>query len=208
MTHLERRRVRAGIVWCAGSCTYVAFEAVAAADFRPRYSYIDNFVSDLGVPGASSPLALLMNVGFFANGVLFLVGAVALRKTGAFLGLAAVNAFGNALIAFFHSGSATHAVGAVLAIVGGNAAVLAGSSIVGGWHRKVSVGLGVFGLLSFVLFVIDLTSAAVPHGVVERCSVYSITVWQLLTAAALLRRPPGTIRKSRSPGHRWSTLDQ
>ena len=182
--------MRAGIVWCAGSFAYLAVEAVAAAAFRPRYSYIDNFVSDLGVPGLASPLAWLMNVGFFVNGVLFLAGAVALRKTGPFFGLAAMNALGNVLIAFFHSGSAVHAVGAVLAIVGGNAAILAGSSIIGGVHHKVSIGLGLFGLLSFALFVFDLKSGTLPRGVVERCSVYSITVWQLLTAATILTRRP------------------
>ena len=83
-----------------------------------------------------------------------------------------------------------HAVGAVLAIVGGNAAILAGSSIIGGWHRKVSVALGAFGLLSFMTFMIALSSAVLPLGVLERCSVYSITAWQLLTGAWLLSRRP------------------
>ena len=118
---------------------------------------------------------------------------------GCFVALAAANAVGNLLIAAFHSGPAAraegtawvHAIGAVLAIVGGNAAILAGSRIVSGWHRKVSVALGAFGLLSFVLFVIELkASSALPLGVWERCSVYSITAWQLLTAAWLLSRRP------------------
>ena len=120
---------------------------------------------------------------------MFLVGALVF-KARLFRALVGANLLGNVLIAVFHSGSATHAVGAVLAIVGGNAAIIAGWSIIGGWHRKVSVGLGVFGLLSFALFVIDLKSAALPIGVVERCSVYSITAWQLLTGAALLSRRP------------------
>ncbi len=179
-----------GPAWLVGALTYLTLEAVAAAAFRPHYSYAHNFISDLGVPGLRSPLAWLMNMGFCVNGLLFLIGAVAVSKARRFLALAAANAVGNVLIALFHSGSAAHALGAVLAIVGGNAAILAGSSIVGGWHRTVSIGLGVFGLLSFALFVIDLKSAPVPLGVVERCSVYSITAWQLLTAAALLSRRP------------------
>lgn len=190
MTHLRRRRICVGIVWITGSFAYLTLEAVAAAAFQPPYSYAVNFVSDLGVPGSSSPLAWLMNLGFCVNGVLFLVGAVVLNAAGPFLAFAAANALGNIMIAFFHSGSAAHAVGATLAIAGGNAAILAGSSTIGGWHRRVSVGLGLFGLLSFVIFVVDLKSATVPLGVVERCSVYSITVWQLLTAAALLNRRP------------------
>jgi hypothetical membrane protein len=142
-----------------------------------------------------------MNTAFCLQGSLFLVGAILsvraleTRKAGLFLTLAAANAVGNLLIAFFHSGPSptawVHAVGAVLAIVGGNGAILAGSRIVSGWHRKVSVGLGTFGLLSFVLFGIELkASSALPHGVTERCSVYSITAWQLLTAAWLLSRRP------------------
>jgi hypothetical membrane protein len=146
-----------------------------------------------------------MNTAFCLQGSLFLVGAiltvraVAPRKAGVFLTFAAANAVGNLLIATFHSGPAAraegtawvHATGAVLAIVGGNAAILAGSRIVSGWHRKVSVALGAFGLLSFVLFVIELkASSALPLGVWERCSVYSITAWQLVTAAWLLSRRP------------------
>ena len=121
-----------------------------------------------------------MNTAFCVQGTLFLVGAiltvraVEARKAGLFVTLAAANAVGNLLIAAFHSGPAAraegtawvHAIGAVLAIVGGNAAILAGSRIVGGWHRKVSVALGAFGLLSFVLFVIELkASSSLPLGV-------------------------------------------
>ncbi|MFZ1162352.1 DUF998 domain-containing protein [Mycobacterium sp.] len=187
--------------WLTAGLTYLTLEAVAAAAFRPHYSYAHNFISDLGRPSGDSPLAWLMNTAFCVQGTLFLVGAfLAVRalkacKAGLFLTLAATNTVGNLLIAAFHSGpSATawaHAVGAVLAIAGGNTAVLAGSSILGGWHRRVSVGLGVFGLLSFALFVIELkASSFLPLGVWERCSVYSITAWQLLTAAWLLSRRP------------------
>ena len=116
-----------------------------------------------------------------------------------FLALAAANAAGNILIAFFHSGpsgtAGVHAAGAVLAIVGGNAAILASSSVIIGpaWYRRVSTGLAVFGLLSFIVFVIELTTPAVhlpPPAVWERCSVYPITAWQIFTAAWLLIRRP------------------
>jgi hypothetical membrane protein len=204
MTTSNRQRVSAAVAWLSAGLTYLTLEAVAAASFRPRYSYAHNFISDLGIPSDDSPLAWLMNTAFCLQGTLFLVGAilavraVAPRKAGLFLTLAAANAVGNLLIAAFHSGPAAraegtagvHAIGAVLAIVGGNTAILAGSRIVNGWHR-VSVALGAFGLLSFLLFVIELKgSSALPLGVWERCSVYSITAWQLLTAAWLLSRRP------------------
>ncbi|HXO46433.1 MAG TPA: DUF998 domain-containing protein [Mycobacterium sp.] len=205
MTTSKRQRVSAGVAWLSAGLAYLTLEGIAAAAFRPHYSYAHNFISDLGIPSNDSPLAWLMNTAFCVQGTLFLVGAiltaraVAPRKARAFVTLAAANAVGNLLIAAFHSGPAAraeetawvHAIGAVLAIVGGNAAILAGSRIVSGWHRKVSAALGAFGLLSFVLFVIELKgSSALPLGVWERCSVYSITAWQLLTAAWLLSRRP------------------
>ena len=208
MTEPTRRRlyaVSAAVAWLAAGLAYLTLEAVAAGAFRPHYSYARNLISDLGIPSDDSPLAWLMNTAFGVQGTLFLVGAiltvraVEARKAGLFVTLAAANAVGNLLIAAFHSGPASHAngtawvhaIGAVLAIVGGNAAILAGSRIVSGWHRKVSVALGAFGLLSFVLFVIELkASSSLPLGILERCSVYSITAWQLFTAAWLLSRRP------------------
>jgi hypothetical membrane protein len=208
MTEPIRRRqyaVSAAIAWISAGLAYLTLEAVAAAAFQPHYNYAHNFISDLGIPSSDSPLAWLMNTAFGVQGTLFLAGAiltvraVAPRKAGLFVTLAAANAVGNLVIAAFHSGPAAraegtawvHAIGAVLAIVGGNAAVLAGSRIVSGWPRKVSVALGAFGLLSFVLFVIELrASSALPLGALERCSVYSITAWQLLAAAWLLSRRP------------------
>lgn len=193
----KRRRVSAAVAWLSAALAYLTLEAVAAAAFRPHYSYARNVISDLGVPGDHSPLAWLMNLGFCVQGTLFLVSAAltAPREARLFLSLVTANAIGNVLIAIFHSGPSptawVHAIGAVLAIVGGNAAILVGSRITGSWHRKVSVALGTFGLLSFLLFVIELkASGALPLGVWERCSVYSITAWQLLTAAWLLTRRP------------------
>ncbi len=205
MTTSSRGRVSAAVAWSSAGLAYLTLEGIAAAAFRPHYSYAHNFISSLGIPSNGSPLAWLMNTAFCVQGTLFLVGAilavraVEARKAGLFVTVAAANAVGNLLIAAFHSGPASHpngtawvhAIGAMLAIVGGNAAILAGSRIVSGWHRKVSVALGAFGLLSFALFVIELKeSSSLPLGVLERCSVYSITAWQLLTAAWLLSRRP------------------
>jgi hypothetical membrane protein len=176
------RRAFAAAAWLSAGLAYLILEAIAAGAFRPSYSYSHNFISDLGVP-SRSPLACLMNTAFCVQGTLFLAGAVLAAPRRMFLTLAAANAVGNILIAIFHSGSATHALGATLAIVGGNAAILAAPV---GW-RKASVALGAFGLLSFGLFVVGLkTSGGLPLGLLERCSVYSITGWQLLSAVWLL----------------------
>jgi hypothetical membrane protein len=125
-----------------------------------------------------------MNTAFCVQGTLFLVGGIFLARARLFLSLVAANAIGNVLVAIFHSGVPVHAVGAVLAIVGGNAAILAGSRIGEPIYRRVSVGLGVFGLLSFVIFVLAMRTSTV--GVWERCSVYSILTWQMFTAIGTL----------------------
>ena len=199
--------VSAAVAWISAGLAYVILEAIAAAAFRPHYSYVRNLISDLGVTSAS-PRAYLMNTAFCLQGTFFLVGAVLTvrafekRAYRLFLTLAAANAVGNILIAALHSGSAAqadgtgwvHATGAVLAIAGGNAAILAGSSIIHTWtpwYRTVSIGLAVFGLLSFMMFVIESTTTAVqllPPAVWERCGVYPIITWQMFTAAWLLTR--------------------
>jgi hypothetical membrane protein len=192
-----RPGLASAVAWITGPLTYLILEAIAAAAF-PHFSYAHNFISDLGVP--ASPRAWTMNAAFCVQGTLFLVGAVFLvrafekRSARLFLTLAAANAVGNILIAVFHSGVAAHAVGAVLAIVGGNTAILAGSRIGGSSYRRVSLVLGAFGLLSFVVFVLVLKHVMhAPLGVWERGSVYSILLWQVFTAACLLalfnRRP-------------------
>jgi predicted tellurium resistance membrane protein TerC len=53
----------------------------------------------------------------------------------------------------------------------------------------MSLGLGAFGLLSFVVFVLVLKHVVhAPLGVWERGSVYSILVWQMFTATWLIAR--------------------
>jgi hypothetical membrane protein len=216
----NRRRLfatSAAAMWIAAGLGYMILEAIAAAGFRQHYSYAHNFISDLGVTSrgmfqgrmVDSPLAYVMNTAFYLQGTLFLVGAILLvrafetHKAALFLSLAATNTVGNFLVAAIHSGpiaqangtSWVHATGALLAILGGNAAILAGSSIVrnvsGPWYRGVSAGLALLGLLGFTLLVMELKISALnilPPAVWERCSVYSITAWQMFTAAYLLTR--------------------
>jgi Protein of unknown function (DUF998) len=183
---------------------------VTADGCRPAYSYTRDFISNLGVP-SESPLAEVMNAAFCLQGTLFLLGAVfivgALRTspTNLFLSLALANALGNVMVAAVHGGPTAHAdgsiwvhqFGALLAIVGGNAAILVGSSVVAGagspgWLRRVPVGLAAFGLLSFVLLLLKMQMAAIrilPPAVWERASVYSIIAGQVCIAAYLLIRP-------------------
>lgn len=199
--------ISAAAAWLVAAAGYLVLEAVAAHGARPHYSYTRDYISDLGIPSASS-LAGLMNTAFCLQGTLFFLGAIlavtaAGRRAGCFVALAAANAVGNIVVAVVHSGPAAHAsgtiwvheTGAVLAIVGGNAAIVAGTAVVDShgprWYRTVSVGFGVLGLLSFVVLVLDMTITAIrvlPLAVWERASVYTIIAWQLCSAAYLLTR--------------------
>lgn len=213
----DRRRwfeVGAAGAWTVAGVSYLVLEAVAADAFRPRYSYARNYISDLGVTAGGdvidSPLAWLMNVAFYLQGTLFLVAAVLFvhalrsRRRAVFLTCAAMNSVGNIVVGTFHSGPQAsvdgtawlHVTGAVLAIVGGNAAIVAGSWMLGNaggpkWYRAASLVIAAAGLLCFVMLGIDSRTTAfqiAPDGVWERGSVYSIIGWQLLTAGYLLGR--------------------
>ena len=199
---------RAGVVWLAGAALYLLAEAVAASGY-PGYSYVEDYISDLGVPHGTtgtvgSHVATVMNLGFVANGTAFLIGALLVARVGPggrripFVALAAVHAVGNLLVATFHSGgqdTALHTLGAGMAIVGGNLAVCVAGPIAGRagaprWYGAASTAAGLLGLAALAVLV---AASGVPVGVPERISVYTIVGWELVTGAVLLgaRRPPG-----------------
>lgn len=185
-----RRGRAAALLWLLAAAGYLLAEALAAAAL-PGYSYRTDYISTLGDPTVS-PRAPLMNAAFAVQGVCFAAAALlvaAARKQLWFLVFAVGNGIGNVLIAVVHGGQGNpwHIVGAALAIVGGNAAALAGS----GAHRVrayrvASIALGALGLVCL------LVTAAAPSqvGGWERGSVYPIFAWQILTAIMLLRAGP------------------
>jgi hypothetical membrane protein len=185
------------VCWLAAGMAYLALEGIAAHAI-PGYGYAHDYISDLGRP--DSPLSPLMNAAFVFQGTLFFAGAAFLsRDTGRRRGVvlvacAAANAVGNVVVATVPGGPTgiawLHVAGAVLAIVGGNAAILVGSAIPRArrGYRAISVGLAALGLLSFALLAIDaiFSTTLLPGPVLERISVYTIIGWQVLTALRLI----------------------
>lgn len=186
----------AALLWLAGAAGYFAAEALAATAL-PGYGYGADYISTLGDP-AVSPRAPLMNAAFAFQGVcfalaaaLFVTGATRSRNRWWFLVFAVGNGIGNVLIAVVHSGQGNpwHVIGAVLAIVGGNGAAIAGSGLTASKvHRAASAALGVLGLLCLLV----VGSGAHHMGLWERGSVYPIFAWQVLTAVVVLRRQAGS----------------
>ena len=186
--------------WVVAALAYFVAEAIAAAAIEPSYSYATDYISELGVPGRS-PQAVLINAAFVTQAILFPAGAllvargVAAPRASWFLAFAVLNGLGNLLVATAHSGTGSkwHVAGAVLAIAGGNAAVLAGSAALrragaSRAYRAVSVVLGVLGLLCLLAMAVDTSHTVLPIGTWERGSVYPIFIWQTVTAGYLVGR--------------------
>ena len=143
------------MLWLLAAAGYLAAEAFAAMAL-PGYAYGGDFISTLGDPAVSS-WAPLMNAAFAFQGVCFAVAAALVadklpnpRVRRSLLVCAIGNGVGNVLIAVVHSGQGNpwHVIGAVLAIVGGNAAALAGSVatvLTSAWSPSKTSVLVVFG---------------------------------------------------------------
>lgn len=192
-------------IWLAAALVFLISEAIAAASVSPAYSYATDYISELGVPGAT-PLAVVMNLGFWLQGILFLVGAVLATRASAtgsrrlFIVLVATSALGDVLVATFHgdalaagdnNAAALHWFGSLLAILGGNAAIIAGSSVVAGlvkmrWYRAMSISIAVLGFLSLLFLGHEV--GQVSPGLWERGAVYSIFLWQISSAVLLIAR--------------------
>jgi hypothetical membrane protein len=182
---------------------YLISEAIAAASV-PGYSYVADYISDLGS-------VAIMNIGaFMLHGTLFLAGAVVIARACPTLGwagwgfvlAAAANAIGNILVGTFRNGAAVatshinwHVIGAGMAIIGGNTAVIIAGIVTRRFgaprsYRRASVLIGVVGIGCLLVLVIDGVNGSrlLPVGVLERGSVYSIVVWEIMTGVILCSR--------------------
>lgn len=203
----------AGGLWAAAGILYLVSEAVAAAAFTPAYSYARNYISDLGVPTCGaifdgrpvcSPLHLVMNAGFVLQGLCFVGAALAMMRVlsapsrFALLTCAGLDAIGLVLLGFFPETAATaglHTLGALLAIVFGNATALASAFAfrelgLPPIHRAASFVLPAVAAVAFTMLMVARGSHApayLPDGIWERLSVYTITAWELLTAFCFIR---------------------
>ncbi|MDG4773264.1 DUF998 domain-containing protein [Solwaraspora sp. WMMD792] len=199
----QRQNSAAGIVLIAGGLAFFIAELIAAAAWTdPPYSYTYHYISNLGVHGPTegfgqlmhSPLAWVMNTGFFLFGIVLFCGTAMLPGMHGLRGwtvraVAFLMAAGGVLLAFFPGTGETpdsgaidfHSVGALLGIVSGNVLII----ILGRAHRQAGIAaatgramtvLGVFGLLSLVGFLAIAGSSASLIGLVERCAVYPLLV--------------------------------
>ena len=223
-----RRRRMAGRALAAGPGIFFLAEFIAAAAWTDHpYSYTYHYISDLGVHGPVealdqymySPLAWVMNTGFFLFGFIVLAGVVLLRGAPGWrrrtaLVLGGFVALGGALLAFNpgdgqETGVDYHGLGALASIVGGNVLVI----LLGRQRRLIGIAqgagrsmviLGTFGLVSMAAFMaVAGSGATVLVGLVERCAVYplliglmcaGISLWHPASLKAILQRGDATRR--------------
>jgi len=184
---------------------YLTAEAASAAAWTtPTYSYLQNWISDLGSSTTgtfqgreiASPLYQVMNAGFLVQGLLFAVGVLAiasrlpgrLRRTT--IALAVAMTTGYVLLAVFHGSPAAaengtlapHYLGATLAILGANAlAIVLGAHW---WNDPANRSLG---------------HASVPLGVLGRSRIrWSRTAMTLSTSTSTSTEPPGVAERPSS----------
>lgn len=189
----------AGIALIVGSLYYVIAEAVCATFFNSSIfnAYIFHTISELGIPNANSPLFWLMNSAFILIGLTLVFGYfykfkdfVVKNKIVCSV-FAVITALGVIIVGLIHGGnpltSGYHTLGAVMAILGGNVllVIISKSMVEFDGYQKVTLTLGVFGLIVFWIMFFNIESVYMP--VFERLSVYTLIVWSFLTGIYLLR---------------------
>ncbi|VFR32619.1 Permeases of the major facilitator superfamily [plant metagenome] len=207
----------AAIALFAVPFVFLLLEAIAASAWTdPPYDYIYNWVSHLGVPGGpqhafgqdlNSPLAWVMNTGLalygavavlasvlifrFSGGIRPLVLGVLLAAFG--VGVILVSQFPGSLQAIADGSIVYHLIGAQTAMIGGNLfsifAGLFGKRLgIGRGAALASIAAGLFGLASFVAFMLIFRSGADANfGLLERMAQYPIALGHWVFSAALLR---------------------
>jgi hypothetical membrane protein len=213
----RRQRSAAGIVLIAGGLVFFIAEFIAAAAWTdPPYSYSYHYISNLGVHGPAegfgqlmySPLAWVMNTGFFLFGITLFGGTAMLAgvrgpRGWAVRTLALLLAAGGVLLAFFPGTGETpdsgaidlHSLGALASIVGGNVLVItlgrahADAGIAANTGRAM-VALGVFGLMSLVGFMLIAGTSAGLIGLVERCAVYPVLIGFICAGRSIWKGGP------------------
>lgn len=193
------KRKVAGFVFIIGSLYYIIAEAISATFFNASLfnTYVFHTISELGIPNGNSPLFWLMNSAFVLIGLAVIFGNFysfkdyLVKNRIVVLILTLVTGFGVIIVGLVHGGnpltSGYHTLGAVMAILGGNALIVIISRSMQEFsdYQKATLVLGIIGLAAFWVMFFSLGNIFMP--VYERLSVYTLIVWIFLTGIYLLR---------------------
>ncbi len=207
---LNKNMIKAsGLMFIIAPLFFLIVEFVASRFWgNPAYSYISNYISDLGVPvqtmfqgrQINSPLSSVMNFGFVMYANLFVIGNVlifhALSKNGRIprLVLNSLYSLGIIFVGIFPGydwpGLPMHVIGAFLVIVIGNIGIIMTGTLLNKTFKRknysiISMLLGILGLLGLVLVTVAASAGMSVQGLCERIAVYPMLVWSLLTGLML-----------------------
>lgn len=189
----------AGIVFIIGSLYYLIGEAVSATFFNASLinTYLFHTISELGIPNGNSPVFWLMNSAFIFIGLTVIFGNFfkfkdfIIKKKVLFYIFSFFTALGVIIVGLIHGGnpltSGYHTLGAVMAIFGGNILLILISKSMDefGIYQKVTLILGIFGLISFWIMFFNVQRIYMP--IFERLSVYPLIIWSFLTGIYLIK---------------------
>ena len=189
----------AGIVLILGSLYYLIAEAISAAFFNASLlnTYVFHTISELGIPSVNSPLFMLMNSAFILIGLTLLFNNFynfkdyLIKNKIIFYILTLISSLGVIIVGLVHGGNPLtlgyHALGAVMAILGGNILLVLISKSMGNFdfYQKITFVLGLIGLFSFWIMFFNMESIYMP--VFERLSVYTLISWSLITGYYTLK---------------------
>ncbi len=189
----------AGIVFIVGSLYYIIVEAISATFFNSSLidAYLFHTISELGIPNANSPLFWLMNSAFVLIGLTLIFSSfysfkdLITKNRIPFYIFTLITGIGVIIVGLIHGGnpltSGYHTLGAVMAILGGNLMLILISRSMGEFesYQKVTLILGIFGVIVFWIMFFNLRSAYMP--VYERLSVYTLIIWSFVSGVYLLK---------------------
>ncbi|MBR2557418.1 MAG: DUF998 domain-containing protein [Methanobrevibacter sp.] len=196
---MESKLKVSGIVLVLASAYYLLAEAISSIFFNDSLSntYLFHAISELGIPGANSPLYLLMNSAFVLIGLAFIFSNfykfkdLIIKNKKLFYILTVIAGLGVIIVGLIHGGnpltSGYHTSGAVMVILGGNILLILISKSMNefGQYQKFTLILGIIGLIAFWILFFNVKSIYMP--IFERLSVYTLIVWCLITGFNLIR---------------------
>ena len=190
----------AGIVFIIGSLYYLIAEAISATYFNASLfnTYVFHTISELGIPNPNSPLFWLMNSAFILIGLTLIFSNFyklkdfIVKNKSVFYIFTLITGLGVIIVGMIHGGnpltSGYHTLGAVMAILGGNILLVVTSRSMREFSafQKVTLTLGIIGLVAFWIMFFSMDSSYMP--VFERLSVYPLVIWSFLAGLFLLKK--------------------
>lgn len=189
----------AGIILIIGSLWYMIAETICAFSFNDTLAntYLIHTISELGIPNLNSPLFFLMNSAFILIGLTLIIGSfykfkdfITKNRIPYYI-FTVICGVGVIIVGLIHAGNPValtyHALGAVMAILGGNILLVIISRSMDKFeaYQKVTLVLGIIGLIAFWIMFFSMGNIYMP--VLERLSVYTLIIWNFMTGVYLFK---------------------